>query len=313
MKFDLLAFGSLTLDTFVDPAETKILQDEQGRDVMQFEVGAKIPMKTLAKHVGGSAANISTGMAALSFKAGVYGTVGDDEAGRVIRHLLEWRNVDVAGLSEQEETASSSSIILMAPDGRRTVWHERTTHAHFECFPGCVPETRAIHIGHLDVREESLFEHLGDWKSDEHLIFWNPGKTQFKKGFAAFAHVYPFVDSMIINKEELALFAGEAGEVKVLARKFIEAGVKQLVVTDGNVGAYLFTKNEEVFQATMDERKPVCTLGAGDAFSVGVAAAKLLGHDGATQLMWGTRNAESVIREFGAQVGQMGRKEIERQ
>jgi len=28
--------------------------------------------------------------------------------------------------------------------------------------------------------------------------------------------------------------------------------------------------------------------------------------------VWGTKNAESVIRKFGAQVGQMGRKEIGR-
>lgn len=310
MKFDLLAFGSLTLDTFVDPQETQIVQDEQGRDMMQFEVGAKIPMKTLAKHVGGSAANVSTGLAALSFTTGVYGTVGDDESGKVIKHLLELRNVDVSGLSVQADTPSSSSIILMSGDGRRTVWHERTTHAHFECFPGCVPDTRAIHIGHLAQEEEPLFEHLANWKSDEHVIFWNPGKTQFAKGFAHFVQVFPFIDSMICNKEELVLFAGEDGLVKDLAMKFIDADVKQVVVTDGDNGAYLFTRDKELFQPTLDDRPPVCTLGAGDAFSAGVAAAYLLGKDEETQLLWGTRNAESVIRKFGAQVGQLGRGEI---
>ena len=198
----------------------------------------------------------------------------------------------------------------MAEDGRRTVWHERTTHANFSCFPGCVPETRAIHIGHLEDREEPLFDHLAEWKDEAHLIFWNPGKTQFSKGFDHFSHIYPLVDSLIVNKEELELFVGESGEVKALAMKFVDAGVGQVVVTDGDKGAYLFSAEKDLFQKTLDERTPVCTLGAGDAFSAGLTAAKLLDETEEIQLIWGTKNSESVIRQFGAQVGQLRRDDI---
>ena len=53
MKFDLLAFGLLTLDTFVDPQEIEVVQNSEGKDVMQIEIGAKIPR---AEHLCGTVA-----------------------------------------------------------------------------------------------------------------------------------------------------------------------------------------------------------------------------------------------------------------
>ena len=309
--FDLLAFGSLTLDTFVALDEMEL--EQHGKEEwLALPVGSKIAMHTKSKHAGGSAANTTTGLAKLGFNVGVYGTVGDDESGRVIRHLLEHREVSTIGLSEQKNTPSSSSIIIMTPDGQRTVLHERATHAHFENFPQGVPETRALYIGHLEVREEPLFEHLPAWRAQgDRLIIWNPGKTQFSEGFEYFLSVYPAIDCLIINKEELELFAGKTGDVEMLAQQFVDAGVSAVVVTDGAKGAHYISKEKTLFQPTMDDRAPVCTLGAGDAFSVGVVAALLEKKSPEEQLLWGTKSSESVIREFGAQVGQMTREEIE--
>ncbi len=310
--FDLLAFGSLTLDTFVALDEME-LENHGKKEWMALPVGDKISMHTKSKHVGGSAANTTTGLAKLGFRVGVYGSVGDDESGRVIRHLLEHRKVFTAGLSEQKNTPSSSSIIIMTPDGQRTVLHERTTYTHFENFPHGIPETRALYIGHLDKKESPLFEHLSSWREKgDHLVIWNPGKTQFAEGFKNFLHVYPAIDCLILNREELELFTEKKGKAEEIAQQFIDKGVSRVVITNSQKGAHFISKEKTFFQPTLDKREPVCTLGAGDAFAVGVVAALLQDKVPEDQLLWGTKSAESVIREFGAQVGQIGRKEIEK-
>ena len=53
------------------------------------------------------------------------------------------------------------------------------------------------------------------------------------------------------------------------------------------------------------EKSPICTLGAGDAFSVGLIAAALKGFSSEKQLYWGNANATSVVQKFGAQGGQL--------
>ena len=312
-KFDILAFGSLTLDTFVALDEMEI-EKHKKEDLLTFPVGAKIGMHTKSKHAGGSAANTTTGLAKLGFQVGVYGTVGDDESGHVIRHLLEKKQVDTTGISIQKDTPSSSSIIIMTSDGQRTVLHERATYAHFEHFPDGVPETRALYIGHLMKQEHPLFDHLSTWhKQDGHdFVIWNPGKTQFTAGFEIFLSVYPTIDCMILNREELELFVNKSEKIEVLAKQFIDAGVTAVIITDGTKGATYISAEKNIFQATMDEQPPACTLGAGDAFSVGVVAALLEGKTPEEQLLWGTRSSESVIQKFGAQVGQITKKEIEK-
>ena len=60
----------------------------------------------------------------------------------------------------------------------------------------------------------------------------------------------------------------------------------------------------------ISDRKPVSTLGAGDAFAVGCMGAALLGKSTKEQLRWGTENANAVIRVFGAQEGQLKRGEL---
>ncbi len=311
--FDVLTFGSLTLDTFVVLEEMEI-EKHKKENWMALPIGSKIKMHTKSRHTGGSAANVSTGLAHLKYNAGVYGTVGDDNAGNIIQHLLEKKGVDTRGLSVQKKTPSSSSIIIMTPDGQQTVLHERTTHAHFEHFPHNIPQTKILYIGHLAREEYPLFDHLAEWKktNPEGKIVWNPGKTQFRDGFARFKKVYPLINTLILNAEELSLFTEKKESRENNAKQFINAGIKSVIITDGKDGAHFVSQEKTFFQPTLDKTPPVCSLGAGDAFSVGVLAALLEDKDGETQLLWGTRSAESVIREFGAQQGQITRTELEK-
>jgi sugar/nucleoside kinase (ribokinase family) len=237
----------------------------------------------------------------------------------------------------QKDVPSSASIIFMTPDGRRTVFNERTTHGKFDHFPHGVPLSKALYIGHLDEIEMEIFDHLESWKNKNpnSIIAWNPGKTQFKRGLNFFKNIFPLIDLLILNVEEAELFTGkksrtiklsdlkktpllptkntEITDVQDLASVFINAGVKQVFITDGIHGAQYFdSEGVHIYSPSYEDMTSVSTLGAGDSFSVGVVTAFLKGKNPATQLLWGSANAGSVVQKFGAQEGQLTLKEIKK-
>lgn len=152
--------------------------------------------------------------------------------------------------------------------------------------------------------------------------------------------LFPVVDILILNREESENFTGLQAkkmevkgncetifghcisnskmvkskhlyDVRHIAEKFMKQGIKKVVITDGDRGAQGFTKSEHYHMPSLKTEK-IDTLGAGDAFSVGVIAGILHQKDFTTQLLWGCRNASSVMGLHGAGNGQLGLKEIEK-
>jgi len=342
-KFDILSFGSITLDTFLTPDFSSIkITQKLHRDWFSFPVGEKIKIQKVHKFCGGGSANTSVGFAKLGLNSAIFGIIGDDEGGHLIKNKLEKNKVDTNFLLEEKNGISASSIILNDPKGRRTVFHDRRNKKNFSRSTlKKAPLSKAIYISHLyDNSQELLFE-IPNWKKrTKGLVAWNPGKTQFKAGFKKFKEIFPSIDILILNTEEAELFTkikarklklkkakeNQIGEkittrksyladyifdVRKLAHKFLSAGINTIVITDGAQGAQLFTKENHLFCPAPDI-PIISTLGAGDAFSVGITTARLLGESLEKQIIWGSLNSGAVIQKFGAQEGQLMLREIKK-
>ena len=303
-KFDILTFGSLTVDIFLHPEEMKLMDD-----CMAFCIGDKIPLKNVHKFCGGGSANTSIGFSKLGLKSGAFGVIGNDAEGIFVRQKLKQSGVEDQFIIEEEGESSSFSIIVMCEDGRRTVFPHKNSNPDLAQALETAPCSRAIYIAHLAEEAAGFLDHVPAWKKRcGGLVAWNPGKTQFQQGFEAFENIFSSIDVLILNKEEAALFSGEE-DAKSAAQKFLKSGVKKVVITDGRKGADMWTEDQH-FVAHSTDIPPMSTLGAGDAFSVGVVSAILYGEDEATQMAWGQNNAESVIQHFGAQNGQLNIEQI---
>jgi len=305
-QFDVLCFGSLTVDIFLHPSEMKIQED-----CMAFCVGDKINLKQVHKFCGGGAANTSIGFSKLGLRSAAIGVIGSDAEGIFIRQELQKNNVEDRFVIQEEDESSGFSVIMMCEDGRRTVFHHKNSNPDLDKTLETSLCAKAIYIGHLAEEAESLLEQIPSWKEKcGGRVAWNPGKTQFQQGFEKFKNIFPSIDVLILNKEEAILFTGEAVSEKA-AQKFLIAGVQKVVITDGKKGADMWTGDQH-FVATPENIRPTSTLGAGDAFSVGVVSAILHGQDEDVQMSWGQKNAESVIQQFGAQNGQLDYNSISR-
>ncbi|MCF7831021.1 carbohydrate kinase family protein [Candidatus Gracilibacteria bacterium] len=342
-KYDILTFGSITLDVFLTPDFSNVKIQKKGyRDWFSFPVGEKIKIQEVRKFCGGGSANTSVGFAKLGLKSAIFGIIGDDEEGHLIRKKLKKNKVDTSFLIEEKNGVSASSIILNDPQGRRTVFHDRRNKKNFSRNTlKKSPSSKAIYISHLYDNSQDLLFEISSWKKrTKGLVAWNPGKTQFIAGFKKFKDVFPAIDLLILNTEEAELFtkikarklklskakeaqighkvttgksylADSIFDVRRIAQKFIQAGVGTIIITDGKQGAQLFAKDRHLF-CPAPKVPIVSTLGAGDAFSVGIVTAKLLNKSLEEQIIWGSLNSGAVIQKFGAQEGQLSWREIKK-
>ena len=344
-NFDVCTFGSVTVDLFLRPkemAEIKLLDTDRERSFFLLPAGEKIQIKNSIRSVGGGSANSSVGFTKLGLSAATFGVVGTDEHALFIRQNLEYAGVDTNFLTTKKGS-SSFSAILTAFTGHRTVLHQRSTSQDFGSgILEKAPNAKALYIGHIyDESQKMLFE-IPAWKKKTGgICAWNPGKTQFKSGFSKFKNIFPSIDYLILNREEADAFTGilskdaplnseknlddifgkkvdiddpeylpsYRSDLRKVAEKFLKSGIKNVVITDGRRGAQFFNKSSHFYIPTCAE-DPVCTLGAGDAFSVGLVAAVLKGLPPEKQLSWGNANATSVVKVFGAQGGQLTKQTI---
>ncbi|NCP66927.1 carbohydrate kinase family protein [bacterium] len=343
-KFDILCFGSLTLDIFIPLSEEGPIGIENTLDspesFLKIPLGEKIQVKHSLVQAGGGASNTAVGFAKLGLKPAVFGVIGDQSYRGFMMAELALHNINTDYLTVAKNQTSSFSIILNSWEGERTVLHRRTACENFnEDTLLNAPATKALYFGHIGAK--NLLEAIPAYKTKnkEAFIAWNPGSTQFKLGFDYFKPVFPEIDCLFINREEAEAFTGlkakihrfvdyspelfgkevtpytaykprHLADLRLIANQFLNAGVKTVVITDGRRGAQVFTDSAHLI--SLPQEVPVLdTLGAGDSFAVGFVAAALHGEDLATQMAWGSFNAASVIQKFGAQPGQLKLAEIE--
>lgn len=343
-QFDILCFGSLTLDIFIPlSADGSIkLKNNQASSVayLKIPLGEKIQVKYSLVQAGGGAANTAVGFAKLGLKPAVFGIIGDQSYQGFIYDQLHKHNINTDYLTVAKNLSSSFSIILNSWEGERTVLHRRTVCDNFNKQTLLqAPQSQTLYFGHIS--DNNILASLSIYKRTHPLTFvaWNPGSAQFKQGFDYFKSVFPEIDYLFINREEAEAFTGLKAklhlfesytpeifgtkimpykayqpkfmaDLRKIAQKFIQAGVKNVIITDGCQGAQVFTKTEHLL--FLPQEVPVVdTLGAGDSFAVGFVAAAHYGKSLAQQMAWGSFNAASVIQKFGAQPGQLKLPEVE--
>ena len=91
-------------------------------------------------------------------------------------------------------------------------------------------------------------------------------------------------------------------------------GAKISIVTDGINGSYAIDRSGEVYKlGAVSQEKPRERTGAGDSYATGFMYGILTGRSISDAMRYGAINAESVIREIGAQKGLLTKEEIEQE
>ena len=267
---------------------------------------------------GGSCANTLRGLAWLSGQADAIappvmtGVVGDDAIGRDLRLRLEATGV-VSALSAHPDKATGTSVVLVTPDGQRTMFTsleaclelsedhlDRAAIACSDCFyataylwapPGprsaLTTAAAAARAGGamvaFDVADMVVVRNSG-----HELVEWIPGS----------------VDLLLANEQEARTLAevvtGMPAEGPVgLACAALGKLAPTVAVKLGPAGSMVWERGAIAARAPGLEARVVDTTGAGDSFAAGYLYARLTGGGPEEAASLGNRVAAAIVEVEG--------------
>ena len=256
--------------------------------------------------VAGPAGGTAVDCAKLGLRTSLVAVVGDDDVGFMTQRLLERHGVSSSYLRVVEGVRTSSSIVLVRPDGQRPALHARGS-SDYLCESDIRKEAYSAKVFHLG--GTGLLGSLDGSPSRNVLAaakefgcittFDMVGAREGSKDDVLM--LLPYIDFFLPSIEEARVLAG-LDEVDEVAQFFIDHGAHTCVFTLGGEGAIIIEKGMRL-HLPAHQVNVVDTTGCGDAFSAGFIAGLSKGFDWELSARLGNACAALVATDLGSDAG----------
>ncbi|MBI4725076.1 MAG: adenosine kinase [Rhodomicrobium sp.] len=255
---------------------------------------------------GGSAANTCAGIASLGGRVGFMGRVGRDQFAEVFAHDISSIGVRFNHGAAKSETPTGRCLILVTPDGERTM---NTNLGAAAEFAGSDLDRAAIDGSEILYLEGYLFDPVAaraSFHTAADFARVNSTKVAFtlsdpfcvdrhREGFRSF--IRERVDIVFANEKELlSLFPGASFEEACAA---IKAECPIAVITRSEKGSVILNGERAISVPAVPVEKLVDATGAGDLYAAGFLFALASGRDLKTCGQLGSLAASEVISHVG--------------
>lgn len=293
MKFDIVCFGSATVDAFVN---TDIAEKN---NFFSYPAGAKILIKELKFEIGGGGTNTAVAFSRLGFRTGCICKLGTDGNEEMILKCLRKERVKFLG-NVEKNSKSGYSVILDSKGGDRTILTYKGANDEINLDDIRKFKTKWIYFSSLLGKSLETQKKLANTlKKNGVKIAFNPSSYLIKN-----ENLLPLLrltDILILNKEEAEMLLAKNSDKK---EKDLSRGIYALtkgivVITDKDKIVFAYDGKKK-YSIVPHKIKVVERTGAGDAFASGFVAGTIVGKSIGECLKLGLRESESVIRSFGA-------------
>ena len=310
-QYDILSIGNAIVDILAEVDESFLGEQKMIKASMELiDAGQAESLYALmppaVQTSGGSVANTAAVAGQMGARAAFIGVVADDQFGGIFRHDIHGSGVHYATHAGQGETPTARCLILVTPDGQRTM----------NTFLGISSTLAPQHLDH-DLIAASAISYL------EGFLFYVPHSRDAAIAAAGIAHaagqrvalslsdflcvernleafqamVRDHVDILFANEQELAALTGL--EDFEAAAEVVRGQVEIAALTRGDRGSVILRGDERVDVSPVTT-KVIDTTGAGDAYAAGFMTAFCAGEDLATCGLWASRAAAETISRMGA-------------
>jgi len=310
---EIVCVGSLTLDLFFQDDSLTV---EKNRFFLA--IGGKYVVNYFSQAVGGGGGNVAVGLSRAGVKSALFTEIGTGGVSQLILAKLSDEGVGTQFLIKREDLTNVSAILL-SNSGERTIINHRSHESKLtllEHKDSIFTGASALYLGNMpEVSLKARLELLTQAKNQGVTTYLNLGVKDCRRGLAKLAPVLKLVDTLIINRYELADILGfPANELvpgKISYRERLFNSAKSLlVITDGEFGSYAQSAEGIVRQEALKVKRVVDATGAGDAFTSGFIAARFYGLDLQSSLLSGARNSASIIQKINAQDGLLNKESL---
>lgn len=300
----ILSIGAAVQDVFLSHSEEfKPVTDKSLHEqVMQLEMGAKADVNNIDFATGGGATNASVTFSRQGLHALFMGTVGQDPAGHAVLDDLDKESVDSRHISYSKKLNTGYSVLLLAPNGERTILTYRGASTHYDIkhFDLSTVEADWLYVSSMAGSMDVLAAIFDQAKEMGMKIFFNPGKGELKQS-AKLKGLLEDVDVLSVNSDEAGTIV-EGKDLEELTRHLLNY-VSVAIVSDGPNGVVASDGTTIVRAGMYEDVKVVDRTGAGDAFGSGFLSQWALGRTLSESVIFASANSTSVVTKIGAKAG----------
>ena len=241
---------------------------------------------------GGVGRNIVENLAILEDDVSFITFLGNDSFGKELRKDLESINVKIYSPNKKERTSSYLAVLDSNVDMDVAICDteiiDKSTVEDIKPFDDVISEFTSIV---LDANiNDKIIDHIFKEYSDKKILVEAVSANKVKRYEKYLDKIYLFKSNVLEAKHLLNLYDAEP---MLLAKRLMERGVKNVVITDGGKPVIIGENNEVVFVTPKPIEKIISASGAGDSLFAG--------------LIHGLINGASLVESvaFGIKVSQM--------
>ncbi|OPL12069.1 MAG: hypothetical protein AVO34_02345 [Firmicutes bacterium ML8_F2] len=309
MNYDIITFGSATLDIFMSSRKLEIVEDEKffTKKGLCIPLGSKMHMDDVLFTMGGCGTNSAVSFAEQGLKTAYYGMIGRDVFGQEVKKELGQHQVCLDLLVESDKFPTAFSVILSAPDQGRSIL-EKYGACH-ELTEKDIPfdELKAdwFYVSSLSNKSHQMLVPLVDFgKKNGIKIASNPaGSVKTPEHTEILKSVLNKLDILILNQEESSKLTGiDFKKEKEIFQKLDEWVEGIVVMNKGPLGVTV-SDGKNLYSAGIPESGLVDRTGAGDSFGAAFVSGYIDKGDITHAIQLGTANATACLQKMGATNG----------
>ena len=267
-----------------------------------LELGSKADVNQIHFSTGGGATNGAVTFVRQGHQAVFMGVLGKDPAAQAVLNDLDIEGVDTHRVSYSDQYNTGYSVLLLAPNGERTILTYRgaSTHYHAKDFELGDEKADWLYVSSLAGNMKALDKLFTEAKQNNIKIFFNPGKGELANRDKLIG-LLADVDVLSVNREEMQQLV-EGEDLESLVRHGLNL-VPVSIVTDG-VNGSIISDGKTIVRAGMYEDVPaIDRTGAGDAFGSGFLSQWADGVSLKDSVYFASANSSAVVSKIGAKAG----------
>jgi len=302
---DIISIGATTVDIFIK-SDGFLVKD----NLLSVEYASKNEISQSLICSGGGASNAAVSFSRLGLKTACISLIGESHLNNFIRRDFEENGLSLDYLSKDKKDTTDFSVILVAPDGGRSILTNRGKSGLTKKYIPwkTLKLAKWLYITSLEGNLDLLEQIIGFAKESNIKVSINPGSrelTQQKR----LLPLLPLVDFLLLNQEEAETITQTDHDNSHFWDNIHRLNTPLVAVTNGREGAHILLDGKQFYSPIINTH-PVDETGAGDSFGSAFVAALIHQKTPQEALFWGIKNSASVVSYLGAKTGLLTLKQI---
>jgi sugar/nucleoside kinase (ribokinase family) len=232
----------------------------------------------MSLYTGGCAVNSATALARFGIPVEVIGKVGADAFGEFVVSAMEDRGIGASGVSRDEQTGTSATMVLVDPDGERRFVHYIGANAKLTLADvdlAIVESASILHVGGSlvlpGIDGEPTADLLRLARASGVVTFLDTVWDDTGRWMQVLEPCMPHLDYFIPSLPEAQAITG-LSDPEDVGRALLEYGPGTVVLKMGDLGCLVISRKGERIRLPAYDVPVVDATGAGDAFAAGFIA-----------------------------------------